>query len=1379
MRPPIRFAPVLVSALWLALFTLACGGGDDGGTPDDRFGVAIVQPGADAVLFPDRVVTLQADLVAPADDVDASTIAYDWSFGDGSTVVGTDGTADHTWQSAGTFTVRVTAREVDEDGDDVAEATATVELTVAPAADLVVGVPTLSIPSTTVTSRDTLRLTVDLENTAGDAPVPFEVGFYVASADAVDPTAPLTVDALGDLLLTGDAIQLDAEGFESLAAGDRANIDKASLAFPEDASSGDYYAFVFADPNDAIGETDEANNASFDPSLFTFVNTSSDGPDLIARNVTARPTRVNQLATVTLDAEIANVGNQPALLTSWAVYLSYGDAELDEDDVLLSTGDLDNVSPENPAVLDDLVLDVDPVATELGEYFVLVVADDGGTVDETDEDNNVGASPRIIVTDEPVPGVDIVIDAFEILPGTTFVDGSVDINATVRNQGTDDVNTQFFCRVFLSPDEALEDGPGGDRVLDTLQVTPLPAGESLEVTRVARIQSFFEPGEYYGFISCDPSFVVAESDEDNNIRALDDTITIADEANIDLEIGEFTIDPLTVDNETNTTVSVEVCNRGSNGSTPSIVRVHISPDPIFDASDTVLLQSRVPPLDPDACLEIRADVPAICDTFQDRYRVFAVADASDSVPELDEENNIAELPEQFTIEGLICDCEDDRFEPNDNLARAAYLNPGVDGYEGLSMCDVATDWYRIPLLRGETVRVVALFDNDRGNLDLTLFGTDRSSVLSRSFTDGDREEVSYFVAPQSGDYYLKVEGRTEDDRNVYDLLLSVSAREEGTDLVALNVSVSPERPVLGADIELGFDVVNLGTTTAGEHTARFFLSNDADIDPVSDTRIGEIVIDEVVDRVTREVTVSLPDDADGGESYIGVFVDATETVDELDEDNNIGVSPVFEIDAECFDAFEPNNTLDTPRLLELATEPPVIFGDLLACSSNRDVYEVCIDDGEFLDILVEFDNADGDIDVRLYDMEGDEVDRSEGIGPEERVGVDYATGESCYRVELYVAGRDREVPYTMTIDAGAAPDELACSRIEEPSDAFGDAVPLRDFLDTDVSICPVEDVDYYRVSLTAGSEVQLRLAPAEGEEEVPGQLRLALFSPSRNFITNTVRADEEIRYTVALNGTHYIRVRSNGDAARSQPYRLEIDGISGVDLVPSDFVVEPEAVAPGDVVRFSFELSNARDEEADAAHYAVWLSSDPVLDEDEDILVREVAIDALAGLATRTEGRRFTVPADLVDGGVWYAILHVDNRGEVEEFVERNNYLLAELVVSPECVPDRSEPNNFAFEAPDAEDWLDVPLTLCGGDVDWYAWSPPSSGSYTISLDFLHADGDLDLYVFEDPTEEPIAVSDGIFDGESVTFPASSTTDYLIYVESFYGDTNEYFLFIE
>ncbi|MCB9532175.1 MAG: hypothetical protein H6700_10450 [Myxococcales bacterium] len=1365
---------------WLVAATAAqlAAGCSSEGTEETPFTVAIVRPAGADVVYVANPTEFAAEVTGVSSSYDPSDhqFLYDWDFGDGGATIGAPATVQYTFAQQGQRFVTVVAREVNDRGETRHEAEARISIAVNPAADLELADAALTLSQAVVRSGDTFRFSGNLLNNAARVPGAFDVGFYIGDPNAIDPAASLTTAELATHVATGAAIQVGAtsfDGFDEQPA--QAVVDNQALTVPDTADSGEYVVFAYVDPAGAIGELDETNNVAFATRRLTFENSVGEGPDLTVRAVNVRPTLANTLSTVTVTATIANVGTDFSPPFDYAVYLSAGNPALGDDDLEIFRSRIENIPAGRDFTLaEEQILLASPI-TELGDYFVLVAADVGEEVEETNERNNVIASGRVTVTDIEVPGADIVPTEFSVSPETTFLGGTVQIDLTVANEGTDPVPSQFNCKIYFSSDATLD--LTSDPLIQTLLLPPLEVGEVRAETVDAFVPGFIDAGVYTPIAACDPTLLIGESDDSNNVIVADRTLTVAADANVDLVAREFSVNPTTVANDDPVTVSVDVCNDGSNGSTPSVVRVVISPDSIVDATDSVLLESRVPPIDPGACITIRGEVPARCDTFTDEYTVFALVDAANQLSEADEANNTLELGQLFTITGLICACVADRFEPNNAPSTAGFVNPSVGAYEDMTMCSQNVDYYLVPLLRDETVRATIRFESDRGNLDMELFALDLSTVLDRSATDGDIEEVSFIRVPQRGNYLLRVRGREPGDRNVYDLNVEVTSPEAGTDLIVLDATVDDPTPVLGDTVSVCFNLVNLGDTAAGPSVARLYLSEDTAVDPIEDALIGELAVEGFADRVYRCVDVTIPDDSGGGERYIAVVADARDDVPgELSESNNVGFTGELIVDDACFDVLEPNNALTDPRLLDLFGTPPVTFTELRVCSENRDFYEFCVSDGDFLSVTANFDSAFGDVDLKLYNDAGVEVDRSEGIGDSENVGVDYAVGDRCYRVEVYVAGRDREVPYTMSVDTGPAPDSLACSRIEEPNDGFATAAPLRSYLSTCMAVCPDTDEDYFYVQLTPGTRVEFDLTGVDGGAP-PAELRMTLWGPARNFLTNTIRADETLAYTVPLTGRHYVRVRSNGDGPRNQPYCLEVRGVTGVDLVPSEFEIESDFAAPGATLRFDFVLANTRELPSTATTYALYLSTDAVLSGD-DRLLRVVDIDALDGLDERLEGRRFDVPADLIDGGDYFVILSVDDEDRVDEFNETNNITFVPLMILPRCLPDVAEPNNYPVDAVSYDDVRGEPLTSCGaGDADWYSFVA-GRPSTSVSIDFADADGDLDLFVY-DAVLGLVGFSDGIGDGESVRALTTVGQTYYVEVRQHTDRTPEYTLTVE
>jgi len=98
------------------------------------------------------------------------------------------------------------------------------------------------------------------------------------------------------------------------------------------------------------------------------------------------------------------------------------------------------------------------------------------------------------------------------------------------------------------------------------------------------------------------------------------------------------------------------------------------------------------------------------------------------------------------------DCDDDIFEPNNNLS-AARLDDGR--YDGLVMCPSDVDYYGVFLWAGERIQARVLFVHSNGNIDAQLLGPDRETIVAMSTTMTDDELID-FLAPVTGEYKLRI-----------------------------------------------------------------------------------------------------------------------------------------------------------------------------------------------------------------------------------------------------------------------------------------------------------------------------------------------------------------------------------------------------------------------------------------------------------------------------------------------------------------------------------------------------------------------------------------------------------------------------------------------
>ncbi len=115
-----------------------------------------------------------------------------------------------------------------------------------------------------------------------------------------------------------------------------------------------------------------------------------------------------------------------------------------------------------------------------------------------------------------------------------------------------------------------------------------------------------------------------------------------------------------------------------------------------------------------------------------------------------------------------------------------------------------------------------------------------------------------------------------------------------------------------------------------------------------------------------------------------------------------------------------------------------------------------------------------------------------------------------------------------------------------------------------------------------------------------------------------------------------------------------------------------------------------------------------------------------------------------------------------------------------DCIDDDLEPNDTADESYPLDAGNQPALVICPDDDDWYDLAVPADQGLSVTIGFNHDEGDLDLALYRlDDLEQPLAVSAGISDSETVVAPAGEAAFYLVRVFGYAGAANVYELTVD
>lgn len=385
--------------------------------------------------------------------------------------------------------------------------------------------------------------------------------------------------------------------------------------------------------------------------------------DLLFDTLTmAQPVEVAPGDPVTfLQARLRNEGDRIETPFEVWVVLSADDIYDAEEDAIVDVRTFEGMEDGQ---FSDVVVDLSetgfdvPADLEAGNYFVYLVADPAGVINECQESNNVERSTNNLEVDPDIAfKPDLLVEDVAFPEGLEVNQGqNINYSFRIKNEGEGDAEI-FKIAVWLSADQELSED---DQVISA----PTDLGSTVQTMLVGGSQNFFKsykipqdlvPGEYFVIVSVDANEQVAESDEDNNVAVSPYPFTMFFEEPkcFDLELASLEVSPsISYWNGT-----VQVLATIHNGGTQAVppgweVAVYFSLQPSLNPAIATKMDTSdwsLPPLAPGETLII-SELVKVKNTLpvQPHY-VGLVLDPGTDLTECAEGNNALVFPEPVEI----------------------------------------------------------------------------------------------------------------------------------------------------------------------------------------------------------------------------------------------------------------------------------------------------------------------------------------------------------------------------------------------------------------------------------------------------------------------------------------------------------------------------------------------------------------------------------------------------------------------------------------------------------------------------------------------------------------------------------------------------------
>jgi len=193
-------------------------------------------------------------------------------------------------------------------------------------------------------------------------------------------------------------------------------------------------------------------------------------------------------------------------------------------------------------------------------------------------------------------------------------------------------------------------------------------------------------------------------------------------------------------------------------------KIYLSEDSILDVSDTLIYSEILSNIVANEEIENSVNISFPQSLNLADYFLISKIDSENVITEINEDNNV--ITQKVRVLG---NCSSDIMENNDSMQKADTKPLLTEGkYDNLTICSGDNDYYALDLTAGDNL-YVNLYFNMKNNKDIDLKLIDSTgNTLIESLGLLDNEHINYNIV-ETGRYYIKVNGKTFNDENLYDL----------------------------------------------------------------------------------------------------------------------------------------------------------------------------------------------------------------------------------------------------------------------------------------------------------------------------------------------------------------------------------------------------------------------------------------------------------------------------------------------------------------------------------------------------------------------------------------------------------------------------------
>ena len=593
--------------------------------------------------------------------------------------------------------------------------------------------------------------------------------------------------------------------------------------------------------------------------------------DLTVQNANLSPTALLAGSSTAASATVTNLSGTQASSSNLGYYLST-DNTLSANDVLLTSSGGGALASGTSATR-SATLTI-PASTASGTYYILFAADYQNQVAESNENNNV-ASVAITVA---ASGVDLTVIQQSLYNSSAPAGATVSASAYVYNQGNQSASSSNL-GFYLSTNTTFD---SNDVLLTTAAGYTLAASTSSSRAATLTIPTGTTPGSYYVLFVADPTNLVAESVETNNVAYAALSVTTPA---VDLTIYSPYLNPTQVLAGTTISPSSTLYNLGNAAANPATVGYYLSTNSTLDANDVLIGNSSLGSLAGNDYRYAYGTPTIPTGTAPGSYYLLYVADYLNQLAESNENNNVSALSISVVTPNADLYVSGATASPSQTVAGGTINTSGYLYNQGNALATPARVGYYL-----STNSTLDASDVLVGNYSLgSVYGGSYGYFYGSATIPTGTAAGSYYLLFVAD--YLNQVAESNENNNVSAYAIQVVT--PSVDLVTSSVYASPSQVVAGNSFNTSGYLYNQGNAVASPATVGYYLSANTTLD-ANDVLIGNSSLGSVSAGSYSSIygSATIPAGTTNGSYYVLFVADYLNQLAESNENNNVSSTSI-------------------------------------------------------------------------------------------------------------------------------------------------------------------------------------------------------------------------------------------------------------------------------------------------------------------------------------------------------------------------------------------------------------------------------------------------------------------------------------------------------